>query len=117
MIVDFLLKPILIFIVGAFSALVVYNFVSKSDPFNFNPKGKAVPKELGVSTTVPGAPDKKVGNVIVDTVFNKVLPAITQNQAFDPLVQTKQDIEKTVNAVTSLPQEQKEAICKQVCTP
>lgn len=115
MIPDFFLKPILIFIVGAFSALVVYNFVSKSSPLNS--KGKAVSKELGVSTAVPEAPDKKVGNVIVDTVFNKVLPAITQNPAIDPLIQTKQDIEKTVNAVTSLPQEQKEAICKQVCTP
>lgn len=47
----------------------------------------------------------------------KVLPGIAKSPALKPVVETKKDIEETTSEVRNLPQEQKKAICKEVCGP
>ncbi|MDO8503378.1 MAG: hypothetical protein Q7S60_01680 [bacterium] len=53
---------------------------------------------------------------IIDTV-SKVLPAVTDIPSLTPLINTKNNIQRSVESIISLPQEEKAALCKQVCSP
>lgn len=52
---------------------------------------------------------------IIDTV-SKVLPAVTNIPSLTPLINTKNNIQRSVESVINLPKDEKEAFCKQVCS-
>jgi hypothetical protein len=51
----------------------------------------------------------------VDSILGKVLPFVTENPALAPLFETKQEVEEAAEAVLSLPEEQRNAVCSQIC--
>lgn len=53
---------------------------------------------------------------ITKNISDKILPAITENPIVQPFLQTKQDVSRAVESVTSLPDEQKKLLCEQVCS-
>lgn len=53
---------------------------------------------------------------VAQSVTARVLGAIVENPALAPFFQTKKEVETTINSVMSLPEEQRSAICKQICT-
>jgi hypothetical protein len=48
-------------------------------------------------------------------LFENVIPAIAGNPLFAPIVETKEEVEKTSETIKALPEDQRNAICKQVC--
>lgn len=44
-----------------------------------------------------------------------VLSSVSESSALSPIFQTKKKVENTIDAVISLPDEQKKAICRQIC--
>lgn len=53
---------------------------------------------------------------IIDAA-SKVLPAVTEIPSLLPLINTKDNIQRSVEGIINLPAEEKAAFCKQVCSP
>lgn len=47
--------------------------------------------------------------------LGQVLSSVAENPAWGPLLKTKKDVEQTIKEVKSLPDEQRNAICQQIC--
>lgn len=65
--------------------------------------------------------EKKAGETsknfdLWDTI-SKVLPAFTEAPSLAPLVNTKNNIQRSVESIINLPKEERAAFCKQVCSP
>jgi hypothetical protein len=70
--------------------------------------------------------DSELGNQITQQATNKLqtatqsivqqmLYSLTQNPAFAPINETTRDVQNAASGVQSLPQEQRKAICREVC--
>lgn len=57
------------------------------------------------------------GNILSEFLYDQVIPQIAKSPALAPLFETKKSVEGTVEAVSSLPDAQKEAVCKELCGP
>lgn len=53
---------------------------------------------------------------LVEGSVEKVLSAVTESPVLAPFFKTKQQVEQTVDSVMNLPDDQKSALCKQICT-
>lgn len=53
----------------------------------------------------------------IGDAVSKVLPAVTDIPSLTPLINTKNDIQRSVQNIINLPAEEKAALCKQVCSP
>lgn len=107
-----LLKIILIFAGGA---LIVGGFFYF---FGGQPKANIIgsTKERIFSQETPHIQEPGPNpRSFIKPISDKVLPALTKNPIIEPLLQTKKEVEETVETVRSLPEEQKNAICKQIC--
>lgn len=108
------LKFLLIFLGGASFSFVAFQAFSNLD---------SLPRVLGKNggNGVEKVFEERKSRVKKDTkdaenIFDNVLPAITENPIIAPLIKTKKEVEETVETVRRLPEEQREAFCKQICT-
>lgn len=79
----------------------------------FNKEPRMLPDKA-----VRGTVEEKGGDFVDSArkaIVNKVLPAVAGNPILEPALETKKSVEETIETVMSLPREQKEAVCKQVC--
>tara|TARA_Y100000310_G_C20667773_1_gene808562 strand:- start:2067 stop:2432 length:366 start_codon:yes stop_codon:yes gene_type:complete len=119
MIEHFLLKPVLIFLAGGIVAFAAIQFFN--DPTSFAVLGEKffgedIQKEAD-SEIKKGQEqvDEAVNSLSVQSLLGKVLPALSENPALAPMIETTREVEEAVNAVMSLPDEQRNSICSQIC--
>lgn len=93
------LKFIFVFILGLLAAWAAISFVIRF----YNPN------VLSARTEGP--------NFVADFLYDNLLPQIAQSPALAPFFETKRSVEGAVEAVSSLPEAQKEAVCKELCGP
>lgn len=110
-----LIKPLLIFLGGAAFSILAVQVVTHINEWT----GKGVEKngrmigeqiESKISDTREGA--KKT---IIDSIKDKILPAIIESPVLAPIFRTKKEVEGTINSIKSLPEEQRNAVCRQIC--
>lgn len=56
-----------------------------------------------------------VKNSIIESITSKVFPAITESPVLAPIFKTTKEVEGTINSIKNLPEEQKNAVCRQIC--
>jgi hypothetical protein len=86
----------------------------------FAPQLLGYKQPLGIKTNVLGAEtiveeDKVKG--FVQTAINVVISHFVDSEAAAPLVETTQSVQKAVTDVQTLPDNQKAAICREICAP
>ncbi|MBI2268151.1 MAG: hypothetical protein HYU80_01740 [Candidatus Blackburnbacteria bacterium] len=110
--IDFVWKALLLLSAGALGALVLVKVLS---PGSTNPVlGQKVSISERVRSTVQKQEKDQI-NSIKSRIVDKVLPAITENPILSPILRTSREVEEAVQTVRSLPDDQKNAICQQVC--
>ncbi len=103
--ISLLIKLALIFL-GVGAAAI---FVTQKTGTNLKVLGSLSPIEKKARET---SKDFDLGDAI-----SNVLPAVTDIPSLTPLINTKNNIQRSVESIISLPQEEKAAFCKQVCSP
>ena len=108
------LKLTAVFFTGVIVTLVVINSPARpvaqtnvlgaSDEFQQAIKDKVVQKE------------QEHLNFFSKFISEKLGPSITQNPILSPFFNTKKSVEGALTSVKNLPDDQRQAICKQICT-
>ncbi|MBI4033254.1 MAG: hypothetical protein HY377_01960 [Candidatus Blackburnbacteria bacterium] len=99
-----LIKLVLVFL-GVGAAAV---FVTQKTGTNLKALGSLLPTEKKAGETPK--------NFDLGGTISNVLPAVDEIPSFTPLINTKDNIQNTVQSIINLPQEEKAAFCKQVCS-
>lgn len=115
----FLLKPILVFVGGVIFALIIIQIVTNpgsllflADKLNLN---ENIQKNKAEVLSSQKEATEGVEGLSVNGLIEKVLPVITGNPALAPMFKTSREIEEAVNAIRSLPDEQRNSFCSQIC--
>ncbi|MBI2007522.1 MAG: hypothetical protein HYS83_02390 [Candidatus Blackburnbacteria bacterium] len=109
------LKPLLIFVGGAiFSVIIVLiaaNF-NRLTNGKLEDGGKVIGEQIEakVKSAQEGAESS-----IVDNIASRVLPVIAESPVLAPIFNTTRQVENTINSIKSLPDEQRNAVCRQIC--
>lgn len=115
------LKFGLFFIGGAVCTYAAVHFLSSKEVSIANRGGNNPTQVLGDQS--PSLDEKlheagqEGAKKVVQAVVDKVVSHLRNNPAFDPVVKTTEDVQSTVDEVRSLPQDQKAAICAEICAP
>ena len=114
MITHLLVKFGLFFVGGAAFTLVVVWIIpnTKTLPVLGEQAG-----ELEQTVHTEAAKKSKEKTDSFTSSIGNVLSSITESPILSPILKTKRDVETTVETVKSLPDEQRNAICSQICTP
>lgn len=109
------LKGVTIFIGGAFCALFLLSVAYQSQEKNV----------LGAQTQVPEETDSKIQSSVAKTkqnqlgivgrVLNSALLVVEQSPLLAPIFKTTGEVTVAVDSVKNLPQDQRAAICQQIC--
>lgn len=115
-----LIKFLLVFVGGVSIAVVVTQVIlprlaDKNHP-PLLPKTSSQPDILGSNSLEEETTQGKVKTFVQNTL-NQVVDQFAQSKAVAPLVETSQSVQKAVKDVQSLPDSQKAAICREICTP
>lgn len=117
MINHLLLKFALVFAGGAGATIVVTQAVL---PYFLNSQPPPlIPKQFSTPSSVLGeTSDEPQGKAktFVQGLVNKVVDNFSQSEAIKPIVETTLSVQKAVQDVKSLPDVQKAAICKEICS-
>lgn len=110
-----LLKPLLIFLGGVVFSVVAIYIVTHFDQLlsgKVEESGGVIGKQIErkVEETREGA--KKT---VIEKLRDRILPAVTESPVLAPIFETTREIENTVNSIKSLPDEQRNAVCRQIC--
>lgn len=110
-----LLKPLLIFLGGAAFSIVAVQVVMHIDEWTgkgVEENGKVIGEriESRVSDT-----REEAEKTIVESIKDKILPAIIESPVLAPIFRTTKEVEGTINSIRSLPEEQRNAVCRQIC--
>lgn len=110
-----LLKPFLIFLGGVVFSIVVVQIIAHFSQLTngrFEDGGKIIGEQIEakVKGTQEGAKSS-----IIDSITSRVLPAIAESPALAPIFNTTRQVENTINSIKSLPEEQRNAVCRQIC--
>lgn len=114
----FLLKPFLIFAAGILAAIVIIKFVDPSGAAVLGTKFFEQNVKKNADTNLKNSQQevgKTVDSLSANNLLEKVLSAVVENPALAPMFKTTREVEEAVNAVRSLPDEQRNSICKQIC--
>lgn len=115
MIIHSILKPFLLFLAGVVFTLILLQLLTNPDFLSF--LGQEPSQIEGQVREEIYKREEKAAKSVTQTIIEKVLPAAAENPVVAPLLETKQEVEQTVNTIRNLPEEQKSAICRQVCNP
>lgn len=108
-----ILKGLLVFIAGILFTLGIVYVLGGNTPF-FGSAESGEVKAFSIEQEIDARREGFVG-AVVDFVSKKVVPAVDESAVVSPVKQTTQDVQKAIESVTSLPDQQRAAICKQVC--
>lgn len=117
MINHLLLKFALVFVGGAGATIVVtqvilpYFLKTETPPL--------IPRQVSPPTNVLGETSDEKENkakTFAQGLVNKVVDSFAKSEAVKPIVETTQSVQKAVDDVKSLPDTQKAAICKEICS-
>lgn len=114
----FLLKPFLIFAAGILFTIVVIKFVDPGSTAVLGTKFLEQNVKKNADTNLKNSQQevsKTVDGFSVNNLLEKVLSAVAENPALAPMFKTSREVEQAVNAVRSLPDDQRNSICKQIC--
>lgn len=106
-----LFKTLLIFLAGAIFAFLFTNTDILSEK-NIKEKGEVMGDQIQKGILQR---KEKAKRTATESLTDKILGAITENPILAPIFETKKEVENTINTVKSLPEEQREAICTQIC--
>lgn len=110
-----LIKPVALFFAGLVSAFLLIQFLQNPKILEtLSDKEQLKGVESQVKEEVYKK-EEKAAKSVTQTILEKVLPAASENPIFAPVLEAKRDVEYTVGVVKSLPEDQKQAVCKQVC--
>lgn len=113
-----LIKPLLIFLGGAVFSVVAVQIITHINEWTGNgvkESGRVIGKQIEskVSDTREGA-EKTIIDSIKDKK-DKIFPAIIESPALAPIFRTTKEVEGTINNIKGLPEEQRNAVCRQIC--
>lgn len=112
-----MIKGILVFFAGAVLALGLLFVISGGN----KQLSQQNPGESFVKSFSNEQVRRETAERMVETMTNfveeKVAGAIEENPIIQPVKQTKEDVQKAIDSITSLPSQQREVICKQICQP
>lgn len=57
-----------------------------------------------------------VAGSFTEGVWDRVVEQVSKNPALEPLFKAKSDVENTYNTLRALPNEQRNAVCQQICS-
>lgn len=109
------LKPVLIFLGGTVFAVIGIQAATHFDilkKFDIAQNKTAVEEEIRTGTRKVADETAKAAS---ETLKDKVLSAIAESPALAPIFNTTRQIEDTINSIKSLPDEQRNAVCRQIC--
>lgn len=115
----FLLKPILIFITGVIFALIIIQIVANPGSLLFLAdklvQNENIQKNKAEVLSSQKEATERAEGLSVNSLIEKVLPIVTENSVLAPMFKTTREVEEAVNAVRSLPDEQRNSFCSQIC--
>lgn len=108
-----MISPVFLKIILIFSAGILVTLLAVS-VFLQKPQSKGKISVLGIQEEV----QKQEGllNRLTGDTFNSIASVVLENPVLAPFLEAKTDVEKAVNTVISLPEEQKSVLCKQICS-
>lgn len=110
-----LLKPLLIFLGGAAFSVIAVQVVTHINEWTgkgIEEKGRVIGEQI--ESEISGTRDS-AEKTIIDSIKDKILPAIIESPALAPIFRTTKEVEGTINSIKSLPEEQRNAVCRQIC--
>lgn len=112
----FLLRAIIFFVGGAAFALAgVYFFIPRDNkPILGNQNISPIELDGFIRDKIQKEEGKTIDS-LKKTFLEKILPAATENPIVQPVLNTHKEITSTVDTVKNLPQDQINAVCRQVC--
>ena len=105
-----IIKFAAVFALGAMVAFLGIRFVLSS--YNPDVLGENTPNAPIFSAE--GVRDAQA-NFVSKLLYDKVLPSIAKSSVLAPFFETKRSIEESVEAVSTLPEAQKNAVCEELC--
>lgn len=110
------LTMLLVFAVGALVALgAAFIFLNPNNLKVLGDESDYTKTNDLLKSTVQDQEEKQIKS-FKKRLFENIIPAISGNPLLAPIVETKEEIEKTSETIKALPQDQRNAICKQVCS-
>lgn len=111
------MNKILIFIGGIAFAVVVLVSVGRWATANDQVLGTSTVNVRDIESQVKDKVQQgeKEGFSLISTVFPRIISAITENPLLAPFIKTQKEVSEAVSTVKSLPGDQKEALCSQIC--
>lgn len=110
-----LLKPLLIFLGGViFSVVAVYlvtNFEQLSGG-KIEESGRVIGERIEKKV---GETREGVKKTAIEKLRDKILLGVTESPILAPIFETTKEIENTVSSIKDLPEEQRNAVCRQIC--
>lgn len=110
-----LLKPLLIFLGGATFSVITVQVVTNLGGLSkgrIEESGRVIGEQIETKVEETREEAKKTA---LEKLKDKVLPAITESPILAPIFKTTKKVENTVNSIKNLPDEQRNAVCRQIC--
>lgn len=110
-----LLKPLLIFLGGATFSIIAVQVVTHFGELSggkVEESGKVIGEQIETKVQETKEEAKKT---VIEKLKDKILPAITESPVLAPIFKTTKEVENTVNSIKNLPEEQRNAVCRQIC--
>lgn len=110
-----LLKPLLIFLGGATFSIIAVQILTHLDELSkgrVEESGRVIGEQIETKVEETREEAKKT---VIEKLRDRVLPAITESPVLTPIFKTTKEVENTVNSIKSLPEEQRNAVCRQIC--
>lgn len=98
------------------AGVMIYRTVATPSSITSESKSTVLGATQKIQQAVQGKEEEHT-NKIFKFIKEKVIPAITDSPILAPLLKTTKEVNATVETIKSLPTDQREAVCKQVCGP